>query len=200
MLKQFISVVLIITILAINGFGESDSKVPQISDKSDTNSLANADRDYLVGWYKMGRNLIPILKINEGYYSVCRGFEVPFKPCRDGLEWALASSSMVGTTIGFEKATNSYYIIIKDSMRAAVSEETSESIRKNGFELGKKTPAIKVEPPAGLLDANAPSPRTIDDFIGIFQPVWFPYIRFEIRKDGDKYFCQEQNFHGSVGG
>lgn len=200
MLKQFIGVVFLITILAINGFGESDSNVPHASDKSDKSSLANSDCDYLVGWYKMGRYIIPVLKIEGGYYSVCRGFEIPLKPCADGLEWGVMSSSMVGTTIGFEKAANAYYIIIKDSMRASVEDETSESIRKNGFELGKKTPAAKVDKPAGLLDANAPPPKTIDDFLGIYQSVWFPYVRFTIQKDGDKYFYQEQNFHGSVGG
>jgi hypothetical protein len=189
MAKHCIGILFIIMTVA-NCIGKSDSNTPQIANKSISE---NADRDYLVGWYKMGRRLIPVLKNEGGYYSVCRGVEVPLKQCPDGLEWGLTKSSMKGTTIGFDEAAKSYYIIIKDSMRASVEEETLESIRINGFEMGKKTPATKIDKPERLLDANASPPKTIDDFLGVYQPVWFPYVRFEIKKEGDKYFGQELN-------
>jgi hypothetical protein len=100
---------------------------------------------------------------------------------------------MKGTTIGYDRINDYYFIIIKDSMMASVQEETSESIQKSGFELGKRTPAARIERPAGLLDANAPAPKTNEEFLGTYQPLWFPYVRFEIQKQGEKYYWQELN-------
>ena len=72
-----------------------------------------------------------------------------------------------------------------------MSEETDESIRKVGFKLGEKTPITRIEKPSGLLDATAKAPSTNDDFIGLYQAVWLP-VRYEIRKDDEKYICTVQ--------
>ena len=47
----------------------------------------------------------------------------------------------------------------------------------------------RVGKPSWLLDATAPPPRTHDDFVGWYQPVWCPYVRLEIRKEGKRYFA-----------
>ena len=145
-------------------------------------------RDHLVGWYKMPGSrgtTIPIFKIDGTYYSVCFGAEIPLKECPEGLEWAaLKPSSMTGTRIGFDEQTNDYYIVIQDRLRAAMSEETRESVRKLGFSLGEKTAISRIDTPSGLLDATAKPPSTNGDFLGWYEAVWLP-IRFEIRRDGE---------------
>jgi len=155
--------------------------------------LAKAgDRDYLVGWYKLPARhrrtrkpipdrpgtLIPVLKIDGTYYSVCRGWEAPLKECPEGLEWAFTPSSMVGTTIGFNETSNAYYIIIEDQGLATNYEP---------YISGERRPMTRIDKPSGLLDATAKRPRTNHDFLGRYQPVWPPWFRFEIRRDRDRY-------------
>jgi len=165
----------------------------------------NGPCDHLIGWYELpnhpgnnqeiipgSRTLIPVFKIDGTYYSVCRGIETPLKECPEGLEWALAPSSMVGTQIGFNKASNTYYLIIKDQMRSSLEEETAESIRKKGFRLGEKEKLIRIDKPSWLLDTTAQPPRTNEDFLGWYQPVWFPYIRYEIQKNGERFLFAGQ--------
>jgi len=152
-------------------------------------------RDHFLGWYKLpnrhyrtrkvipgGGTLIPVFKRDGTYYSLCRGFEVPLKECPEGLEWDLTESSMVGTKIGFNVISNKYYIIIEDA-RAQYEGGYSTS--------GEKQFMTRVDKPSGLLDATARPPRTNDDFLGWYQPVWFPYV-IEIRKDGPKYLVAYQ--------
>jgi len=144
-------------------------------------------RDGLVGWFKLqgGDRIIPVFKTEGTFYSVCRGGEVPFKECPEGLEWALTPSSMAGTKIVFDEASsNPYYIIIED-----------EQLEQNcDFYIpGEKRPMTRIDKPSGLLDARAKRPRTIDDFLGWHQLVWFPYVRCEIRKDGEKYVFTTQH-------
>ncbi|MHC4175290.1 MAG: hypothetical protein ACYS9C_10105 [Planctomycetota bacterium] len=147
-------------------------------------------RDHLVGWYKLPNRhyrtrevipgpgtLIPVFKADGNYYSVCHGFEAPLKECPEGLEWALAPSSMAGTKIGFDEEANEYYIIIEDA-KAQYEGDWSTS--------GEKQYMTRVERPSWLLDATAEPPRTNDDFIGSYKPVWFP-IPLEIRKEGKEY-------------
>ena len=133
--------------------------------------------DHLLGWYKLGDTLIPVFKTDGTYYSVCRGFEIPLKECPEGLEWAFTPSSMVGTKIGFDEASNAYYIIVEDKQ---LENNYQHYIR------GEKKPMTKIDKPSWLLDATAQPPRTNDDFLGWYQPVWFPYV-MEIRKDSPKY-------------
>ncbi|MCK4628367.1 MAG: hypothetical protein KAT56_05150, partial [Sedimentisphaerales bacterium] len=104
------------------------------------------------------------------------------KECPEGLEWALTSSSMVGTKIGFDETSNAYYIIIEDA-QAQYEGDCSTS--------GEKQFMTRVDKPSGLLDATAQPPRTNDDFLGWYQPVWFPYV-IEIRKDSPKYLVTYQ--------
>jgi hypothetical protein len=52
-------------------------------------------------------------------------------------------------------------------------------------------PVTKVEEPSWLLKAKAGRPRTNDDFPGWYQFVWLP-VRFEIRKEGEKYIVSVQ--------
>jgi hypothetical protein len=133
--------------------------------------------------------LIPVFKRDGTYYSVCRGFEVPLKQSPEGLEWALSGSSMVGTTIGFDEASSSYYIAIFDSQLSNFSDG-------NGG-IGEKEPVTRIDRPSGLLDPTAPAPRTNDDFLGWYQPVWFPWGRWEIRKEGEKYLLAEEELEGN---
>lgn len=144
-------------------------------------------KDPFVGWYLMpGDTVIPILKTDGTYYSVCRGFEIPFKQCDAGLEWDMKPSSMVGTTIGFNLPSNAYYISIVDQQTANFVES---------YVPGVKQVMTKIDKPSWLLDAAVPPPKTNDDFLGCYQPTWFPYVRFELRKDGEKYFVAEQELH-----
>jgi len=142
-------------------------------------------RDHLLGWYKLAdRALIPIFKIERTYYTVVHpGIEIPLKECPEGLQWALAPSSMVGTKIGSHGESNDVYISIVDTVR--VNHEES-------FVSGEKQPMTRVGKPSWLLDATAPPPRAHDDFLGWYQPVWCPYIRLEIRKEGKRYLAEFQ--------
>jgi len=148
-------------------------------------------RDHLLGWYKLAdRTLIPVFKIDRTYYSVIHpGIEIPFKECAEGLEWAHVPSSMVGTKIGFNKESNEVYISIVDSVREQVEQS---------FVSGEKQPMTRVNKPSWLLDATAPPPRTHDEFLGWYQPVWCPVVRLEIRKEGNRYFTGFQMRRESV--
>lgn len=129
--------------------------------------------------------LIPILKIDGTYYTVCRGFEIPLKECPEGLQWGLTPSSMSETTIGFHGPSDVCTIRIVDRLRAGLDD----------FYLPDEMPPIRMtrtDKPSGLLDATAQRPRTIDDFLGLYQPVWFPGIRWEIRKEKQRYVAVDQ--------
>ena len=153
--------------------------------------------DHYVGWYELSnKTLIPVMKREGAFYSACRGFEVPLLESPGGLQWTMASS-MAGTTIGRHPGSNQYYIVIKDRMMASVQEETQESIRKSGFKLGDRTSMARVGKPSGLLNTKTKRPRTNDDFVGYYLPALFPYVRIEIRKEGQKYTTTTQEFDES---
>ncbi|MHC4559611.1 MAG: hypothetical protein ACYS80_20145 [Planctomycetota bacterium] len=168
----------IATLVILIGISVPACQRPGSSSAGDLGEAGGRDR--LVGWFEItGREtIIPVFKADGTYYSVCRNFEIPLKECPEGLEWAPTSSSMAGTTIGFDEASNAYYIIIEDQGLA------------NNYEpyiSGEKQPMTRIDKPSGLLDATAQPPRTNDDFLGWYQPLWLPVVRFEIRKDGDMY-------------
>jgi hypothetical protein len=156
-------------------------------------------RDHLLGWFKLpGHNdkrevisghdtLIPVFKRDETYYSVCRGFEIPFKECVEGLEWAFTPSGMAGTKIGWDKASKTHYLVVRDSLASSSSDDRYGS--------GEKEPLTRIEKPPQLLDAEARPPRNHDDFLGWYQLVWTPGVRIEIRKDGNRFICQDHEFH-----
>jgi hypothetical protein len=45
----------------------------------------------------------------------------------------------------------------------------------------------RIEKPSWLLDAVIGPPKTNDDFVGCFEPQWFPYFRQVLQKDADTY-------------
>lgn len=152
------------------------------------------------GWFNLpGRNerkeiipgddtLIPVFRRDGTYYSICRGFEVPFKASPDGLEWAVTPSSMTGTKIGRDAASKAYYLAVLDSQASNYSD--------GRYGVGENEMLTRTGKPAGMLSATARPPRSNDDFLGTFQMVWFPRVRFEIRKDGERYASQELEFRG----
>ncbi len=151
-------------------------------------------RDHLIGWYKVvkGDTIVPVFKRSGAYYSVCRGVEVPFKECPEGLEWALTPSSMVGTKIGWDAASKSPYLAVVDSQASNFTDDR--------YGVGEKEAIARVDKPSGLLDAKAKRLHVINDFIGWYQPVWFPCVRIEICKTNDRFFSQEHEFNGSKPG
>lgn len=146
-------------------------------------------RDHLVGWYKVTKwdTIIPVFKQDGIYYSVCRGFEIPFKEGPDGLEWTLAPSGMDSIKIGWDVASETHYLAVTDILASSSSDGRYGS--------GEKETLTRIEKPSGLLDAKARRPRTHDDFLGWYQLVWTPGVRIEIRKDGNRFICQDQEFH-----
>ncbi len=156
--------------------------------------LQAGPRDYLVGCYMVTTQdrIIPVFKQGGTYYSVCRGFEVPLKECAEGLEWAITPSSMTGTKIGWDAGSRTYYLAVMD---AQASNNTD-----GRYGVGKRELMTRMDKPLVLRDAKARRPYTHDAVLGWYHPVWFPPVRIEIRKDGDRYFSQEQEFGGPTPG
>ncbi|MBI5818425.1 MAG: hypothetical protein HZA88_05515 [Verrucomicrobia bacterium] len=154
------------------------------------------DRDYLLGWYELPRRhystrevipgfgtLIPVLKKGGSYYSVSHGVEVPLKACPEGLEWGLGQSSMRGTKIGVDAASKAPYISIEDQ----------NAQYEGGYStFGEKQFMTRIDRPSGLLDPTTSPPQTIDDFLGCYQPLWLPVLRWELIRDGNKYHVKTQ--------
>jgi hypothetical protein len=148
-------------------------------------------RDHLLGWFKLtkGDTLIPVLKQAGTYYSVCWGVEIPLKECPEGLEWAVSPSSMTGTKIGWDAASNTPYL--------AVVDEQASNFTDGRYGVGEKEAMTRVDKPPRLLQAKARRPRAQEDFLGWFQPVWLPWVKITIRKDGDRYVNQDWELHGA---
>ena len=89
---------------------------------------------------------------------------------------------MMGTTIGFDEESNNAFIRIVDRQL-----ENNDQF----YIAGEKQYMTKIDKPSWLLDATSEPPRTNDDFLGWYQPVWFPYV-MEIQKDGPKYLVTYQ--------
>jgi len=145
-------------------------------------------RDRLCGWYKLtkGNRLIPVFKIDGTFYTVMSrgGFETPLQECPDGLEWPCKPpSSMVGTKIGFNEESKDIYISIVDQNR---------EYQDASFTSGKKQFMTPIAKPSWLREATAQPARTYDDFLGWYEPVWCPYIRVQIRREGGKYLLAVQ--------
>lgn len=151
------------------------------------------ERDYLIGWYKLPDRthsthkvipgpgtLIPVFKRGGVYYSTCRGVEVPLKVCPDGLEWGWTPSSMVGTKIGLDNEVSRKppYIMIVD--RRANDDSYS----------GDKQYMTKSEKPACVRDPTIKAPRTCDEMLGFYEPVYFSVFRFILSKNGNQYWGQ----------
>jgi hypothetical protein len=147
--------------------------------------------DHFVGWFKLpDRNwktgeivpgpgtLIPVLKVNGTYYSVCRGMEVPLKPCPKGLEWAYTPSSMVGTTIGYDQASGEYYLHVLDQ---------AAQYPDNCRICGEPQTMMRIDKPSWLRDPTADRPHTNDDFAGWYELVWFPGLQWQIRQDDQQW-------------
>ena len=171
--------------------GSGDVAADAASTRCRKDDSAPAKRDRFVGWYSVsGKNtFIPVLRYDGVYYSVSRGFEVPFKESPAGLEWDVSPSSMTGTTIGFEAESGTYYLAVFDSETANFTD--------GQYGNGQKEPMTRSEPPTGLLDPVAPLPRTNEDFLGWYQPMWFPYLRWELRREGDAYVTVYSEYDGT---
>jgi len=178
--------------LVLLGMGLSGCHGPAASS---TGKASAPMRGYdMVLWYKIPpvervssrETLIPILRIGGTYYTVCRGIEIPLKKCPDGLQWALTPSSMSDTVIGFHGPSQPCSIRIVDRQRASFDDHY----------LPDKMPPIpmtKVDRPSGLPTPTARRPRTLDDFVGFYQPVWFPWVRWEVRQEGGRYWAVEHD-------
>ena len=75
-------------------------------------------RDHLIGWYKatssridgMGEVLIPVLKIDDTYYTTFRWVEVPMHKCPEGLVWDDGRENPLHSLlIGYNSESNTYY-------------------------------------------------------------------------------------------
>jgi hypothetical protein len=152
------------------------------------------ERDYLIGWYNLPDRthsthkvisgpgtLIPVFKRGGVYYSTCRGVEVPLKVCPEGLEWGWTPSKMVGTKIGLDEASQKPCIIIEDRK----AQENDDSLIS-----GEKQFMTKAEKPACVREPTIKSPRTHDDILGCYEPVYFPLIRLTLSKNGKQYCVQ----------
>ena len=143
-------------------------------------------RDHLLGWFRRAGSdtIIPVFKRDGTYFSVWHGFEIPFKECPGGLEWAITPSSMIGTRIGWDAAAKTYYLAVMDCQASNFSD--------GRYGCGEKEQLIRIDMTVELPDAKALPPRTREDFLGSYQPIWSPAIRIEIRKDGDRYFSSDR--------
>ena len=154
------------------------------------------ERDYLIGWYNLNRRhyrtreelpgpgtLIPVYKRGGVYYSTRRGVEVPLKVCPEGLEWGRPPSSMVGTKIGLdnELSRKPPYIMIKDRLAQYEGDNST---------YGEKQFMTKIEKPAFVRDPTIKPPRTYEDMLGCYEPVYFPLIRLTLSKNGKQYCVQ----------
>ena len=145
--------------------------------------------DRIIGWYKLGSGidddanvnkndtLVPILKRGNEFYTICRGFEMPLGKSPVGLEWTFKPSSMEGTAFVFCGPGWPCHLKIYDSQKSVF----------DWYEPGKKYKLIKIPEPEGLTCTVEKKPEVLDDFIGMYQPVYFPLIRIEISKEGDGY-------------
>ena len=152
------------------------------------------ERDYLIGWYNLPRRhyrtreelpgpgtLIPVYKRGGVYYSTRRGVEVPLKVCPGGLEWGWTPSSMVGTKIGLDEEVSLKppYIMIMDRLEQGDYGAS-----------GVKQFMTKTEKLACVRDPTIKPPRTHNDMLGCYVPVYFPLMRFMLSKKGKQYWGQ----------
>jgi len=152
------------------------------------------ERDYLIGWYNLPERkhstnevvpgagtLIPVFKRGGTYYSICRGVEVPLKVCSEGLEWGWTPSSMIGTKIGLDEASQKPFIIIEDR----IAQANDDSLISN-----EKRFMTKVEKPAFILDPTIKPPLSHDDMLDCYQVLYAPVIRLTLSKKGTQYWVQ----------
>jgi hypothetical protein len=154
----------------------------------------SAKGSIVVEWFKMPPvpkvtqqdTLIPILRIGGTYLTTSRGMEIPLVKTAEGLKWGLAPSPLSDTIIGYFGPSYPCSIHIVDRTRANFDPS---------YNPDTVPPVLmtKVDKPAGLLDAKAPRPRKLDDFLGFYHPIWFPWVHMEIRKDGGRYWSVERS-------
>lgn len=183
--------------LALICIPSAASAQTQPADAPATRPADDASHDHFIGWYRLPRRaqgsleviekgppraFIPILKRNGTYYSVCRFFEMPMKAIPGGLEWDLKPSSMVGTKITYDPQTKQYTFKVNDSAAQGHDGEVS----------GLLEPVEKVDAPLTVLDPTTTAPAKNDDFVGWYQAVWEPAIRYHITRQGDKFMAEGQ--------
>jgi|GEM_PF-2785969 len=151
------------------------------------------NRKLVADWFQMppvsGINrqntLIPVLRIGGNYYTTYRGLEIPLQKTPEGLKWNLLPSPLADTTIGYFGPSYPCSIRVVDRTRVNLDPSYSP-------DAAPPVLMTKANEPDGLLEATAAKPRKLDDFVGVYYPVWFPWFRLEIRKDGNQYLSVEQ--------
>jgi len=183
-LKRILTLIVLTGMVVAGGDTSAGSsrKDPSENHPSVDRSSDLTNRDDLLGWYNLANKaLIPVFKSDGTYYSVCEGWEVPLKPCPEGLEL-----HMLTTTIGFDKKAKTHFIRILDPRTGHYPEGTIPP---------EKRPMTKVARPSWFRGPKAQPPTehpgTNDDFLGWYQYVWWPHVRLEIRKDGQKRMARE---------
>jgi hypothetical protein len=146
--------------------------------------------DPLVGWFKLsgldtsGRftdprgPLVPVFYVDGAYYSVCRGMEIPFKKVAGGIVWALAPSSMVGTQVLYDASASTFSITICRDAAEAMA---------HGLPQSRTHPLTRVDPLMDLMDSTAKAPRSNDDFVGFYVPLWFPAFYWDVKKQKEGF-------------
>lgn len=168
------------------------------SESSATESSRSANSSLTVEWFKMPPvekiavqdTLIPIVQIDGVCYTTCLGMEIPLRKSPEGLQWGLMPSPMTGTTIGYFGPSHPCSIHIVDRTRASFDPSYSPEAIPPVF-------MTKVDKPSGLLKTRAHLPRKLDDFLGLYYPVWYPWVRVEIRKKDGVYYTVEQELASS---
>ncbi|MGE5296293.1 MAG: hypothetical protein ACM3VT_15835 [Solirubrobacterales bacterium] len=168
------------------------------SEPSARKSSKSSNGRIAVEWFKMPPvekitttdTLIPILQIGDAYYTTCLGMEIPLQESPNGLQWGLTPSPLAGTSIGYFGPTYPCSIHIVDRTRASFDSSHSPDAIPPVF-------MTKVDKPVKLLKAKSGRPRKLNDFLGLYYPVWYPWIRMEIRKQAGHYWTVEQDLVSS---
>ena len=145
--------------------------------------------DSIIGWYRMEDSseksasssidtLVPILKRGNEFYTICRGFEMPLKTSPVGLEWAFNPSSMEGTV----------FIFCRPAWPCALKLYDAQKVVFDWYEPGKKYKLVKVDQPYGLFEEKAEKPEDTAGYLGVYQPLYFPWYRIEIKQDDTEYY------------
>lgn len=181
-------------IFGVTGCSPSERQDGQVSiaeqEKPGKRLRQTPDGDKLTGWFKLpgrrflwGDRYLSFFLRDGVYYSVCRGFEIPFKRTPEALEWGLAPSSMKGTRIAFADKQNSCYLIVVD-------QQLMTYIDSDDYNPDEKHLLTRTSKPLELLETLASPPRTNDDFLGWFQPVYQPHlIQIEVKREGENYLA-----------
>ena len=147
--------------------------------------------DRIIGWYRLGevienpdinnkQKIVPIFKRSNEFYTICRGFEMPLRRSPVGLVWDFKPSSMEGTS----------FLFCGPSWPCNLKVYDSQLVGMDWYEPGKKYRLTKIPDPECLSDIKEEKPVGIDDFVGEYTPIYFPYYKIIISKKEDVFLHQ----------